>query len=80
MFETGSSQLVSAPPKDAPETTFVRYSLEDKEASLVTLSFDSSCHFLWVTSAQGNPVPLDLFHLKVNCFVVVVVCYCCLHY
>lgn len=63
-----SLQLLSpAPPEEvAKESVFVKYSLDGKEASLVTVSFDDSNNLLWITSKSSlQGISLDLFQLKV---------------
>lgn len=58
------SELVSSPLGNT-ETTLVKYSLDGKEASLVKISFDDSCHLLWITS-EKDQVSLDLLQLRVG--------------
>jgi hypothetical protein len=48
------------------ECDFVEYSLDGKEASLVTVSIDDTNKLLWVTGNVSSPgMTLDLLQLKV---------------
>ena len=68
MYGRKSLQLLSpSPPEEATkESVFVKYSLDGKEANLVTLSFDDSNNLLWITSKSSfHRISLDLLQLKV---------------
>lgn len=71
MFSASVRSLQSyspaVPPTDITESdSFVRYSLDGKEASLVNVSLDDSNKLLWVmTDAISPGKTLDLLQLKV---------------
>lgn len=69
--DTSSShqQLEPTPPPHSQEqeTLLVKYSLDGKEASLVTAFLDASSQLLWITFKQDSlSGPLDLLQLKVR--------------